>query len=341
VNAEKLAGQLEDLQANVDKKTSEYERHKTDATAKLEDLNIAAKEKYEQQTLDLNDQLAAQLTSLETFRTDANKELAGIGIDESGLSFFSKMKDTFKDMLFGPDGFVASLIRFSAESILGEFLNPAMEAINGLIEKGIKKLIGWLTGENSLSGALTKLGSKIGSVLGIGTGAAGTAAGAVGGAADAAAGGGGGAAGGVAGAAGNALGIANLGVGAFNAGFSAVTGARTTSLLFRIDQTNWWTYLVSKDTLLKLNEFLPHLKTLTDDIFFGQLLGSSGIFGQMNDRLIDIAKHTMVLPQWHTEWAAPVGPRISIAIHDNDFSDPDQIQGAVERALAEAGVQIQ
>jgi TP901 family phage tail tape measure protein len=130
-------------------------------------------------------------TKVSTSITNASQSMIGILIGtESG-----SVGDAFKRL---------------GQGILSSFVEPAMQALNQLIDQGIKKLIGWLIGDSGLSGALGGIGGLFGKIFGAGGGVAGGAAGGAGGAAGGAAGAGGGVAGGVIGGASGLVGTLGM-----------------------------------------------------------------------------------------------------------------------------------
>jgi len=157
--SEAQTGKLKEELGKADTAWNTYRDSLIGEGGKLEQIRATALAKVQQQEAELEAELLDQRKDWEAYRIDVNKELEQIGQDEAGLTFFGKLKGAFQDMLFGPDGFIRSLVRFSTESILGTFLEPISKAINGLIEGGIKKLMGWLFGD---SGILKSLGGLFG-----------------------------------------------------------------------------------------------------------------------------------------------------------------------------------
>jgi TP901 family phage tail tape measure protein len=269
------------------------------------------------------------MTAVSTAITNATQSMVGIliGTEEGSIG------DAFKKL---------------GQGVLSSFVEPAIAAIDSLIQKGIKKLLDWLLGD--VLDAIGGLGGALRGVLGGGAGAAGGAVGGVGGAAGGAGGGASGAAGGLAGTL-SAVGA----LGSFATGLVGIFQARAHgAFLDKIEQSTRFTAIAtigSGGIVDTLREFLPKLKDI-HNAMVNDLLGGGGILAQINDairidtgnaiqRLDDVIRHNL-LPTTEDIRAllggaptlavtAPgVGVGITINISGNTFSSQDDIDDLVD-----------
>ena len=156
------------------------------------------------------------------------------------------------------DGSVLGELKNLGINALEAFVNPFQKAIDGLIETGIKKLMGWLTGPDGILGGLGSISKALGGIFGGAASTAGNVAGSVGGSAGSIAGG----------AASAGAGAASLGGSLLSGGIAAaggvagglITGFMLTGDLGKIEENTRGT----KDQLVqglqpKINEHLPKL----------------------------------------------------------------------------------
>jgi hypothetical protein len=76
----------------------------------------------------------------------------------------------------------------------------------------------------------------------------------------------------------------------FFGGFNAVTGLKSHNLLFEIDKTLWWTYLVTKNTLLMQNQWLPKLNDINEYIWGPGHQTWNAVVGHLEDDVIPALK---------------------------------------------------
>ena len=191
----------------------------------------------------LEDPWKNTMTEVSTAITNAAQSIAGIlmGTEEGTVM------DAFKKL---------------GQGFLSSFIEPVMDYINDLIDKGIKKLIGWLLSETGISGAFKSLGSQFKSIFGGDTPPVSldTFGGAAGG------GGAGGGGGGGGGAAGIATAVASW--------ISAATGvigvfqqARQENTLNAIEENTRFGMIHNLATLFSIQDVLDVLWTIRADIW--------------------------------------------------------------------------
>jgi len=177
------------------------------------------------------------------------------------------------------EGTVADAFKKLGQGVLSSFIEPFMGYIDDLIERGIKKLLGWLLSETGLSGAFKKLGGMFGGIFGGTSDAAGQAAGTVAGTAGGAAGGAGGTA--VSGALQSMLNTVFAGV-------SAVAGIGTMIGTFRLEGTM---NAVEENTRYGMLFTLALLDTVQRDLMSVLWVIRADIWENVHTRLEEIRDH--------------------------------------------------
>lgn len=140
--------QVRDLRGKIDTLDMEWGNYQNKATLEIAKIRVKHNAEMDAQLTDLRGKLADQAAEWATFQEDVNAELEKIGKDEAGLTIWSKLKAGFHDMLFGPDGMLASLLRFSTEELLKTFLDPMKRALGTLLSSipGLGGLFGGIFG---------------------------------------------------------------------------------------------------------------------------------------------------------------------------------------------------
>jgi len=135
----------------------------------------AVKREQEVLTGKVNDETQKRIDALKkegpTFADEFGKSLDGVSTAVSNAT--QKMVG----MLIGLEsGSVLDALKELGRGVISHLVEPWVDALGDLIERGVKKLISWLIEETGLMGAVKTVGAALGGLFGFGGGTAGGAA---------------------------------------------------------------------------------------------------------------------------------------------------------------------